>query len=306
MANSECSNNFPFANGTLTSLQRKVTLSVVSVLIPVIITTNALLIYLLFRTKQLNLLINYFVFAMSISDTCTGGIQLPLIIVKLESLPSSKIMNVTFLFLVNLLVNFSSFMVLAMAMDRHIHIHCLRSNCAFLSREKAKIIIGGSLTLSSGFAACITTMFYIKNTKGLTLGISIYGTILLFLVVLLYVGLSCKVHHSAWKISKQGENSRRRLPRHAVFLTKTVIIILLSLICCYLPYLIMGTIIFFHSKETCINIKLVRLFNAFTTLIYIYAAINAWIIICRNRVIKCFLSRKLGLLQNFTDHNNEA
>ena len=301
MASSDCSNNFPFANGTISPLQRKVTLSIISILIAVIIISNVLLINLLFKTKQLNLVTNYFVLAMSISDTCTGSILLPLIIVKLQWLPSSKIMNVTLLFLINLLVNFSAFMVLTIAIDRYVHIHCMRGNRALLSRGKAKIVIAGSFIFSSGFASCISTMFYTKNTKALMLGICVYGTIVLFLVILLYMGLYCKVRRSAWKISSQRANSRRRRPRHAVFLTNTVIFILVSLACCYLPYLIMGIIIFFQSKETCINTKLVSLFAALSTLMYIYAAINAWIIIFRNRVIKNFILGRLDLLQNFTE-----
>ena len=298
MVNSDCSNNFPFTNGTLSHLQQKVTVSILCILIPTIITANTILIYLLFKTKQIKLITNYFVLAMSISDTCTGAITLPFSIGHFNLLSSSKTTDAFLLFLVNLTVNFSALMVLVIAVNRCILIYHLKSNQIFLCHLKAKIIIAASFILSSGLATCAAWMFYTKHTKLLILGICIYGIFLLVSVVLLYIALYCKVRRTARTINVDRNNARNQSQGHAAFLTKTVTYIQLSLVCCYLPYLTMGMIIFFHSEGTCIDVILVKLFSVSVTLLYVYAAINACIITLRNRTMKSFILEKLQVLQN--------
>ena len=305
MENHECLSGLIFTKDNVSPFQLKVIISVSCTLIPMIIIPNILLIYLLLKTKQLNLITNYFVLAMSISDTCTGGIFGPLALLYYGFLSFSQTMEIALFLLSTLLVHFSVLMVLAIAVDRYIHIYHLRSNKISLSPSKAKIIIAGSFTLSSGYAICVSWMLFNKNTKWLILGICIQGSIILFLIGLFYIRLYCRVRRLTAKVNVERASSRHRLPRHAIFLTKTVIIILLSLLCCFLPYLTINMIIFFHSESNCIDKTLVILFSVSVNLMYTFAAVNALIIIFRNRAIMSYIWAKLDPRENVTNTEKE-
>ena len=276
-------------------------ISVLCTLITVITITNILLICLLFKTNQLGLVINHFVLTMSISDICTGGIFLPFTLIYYGFLSYSKTIEDILFVLSSLFVHFSALMVLAIAMDRCIHVNHLRSNRKFLSKLKAKIIIAGSFILALGYAIFLLRMSHTRNTRKVILGICIYGGILLLSVGSIYIRLSCKVRQSTREINVGSFNSRQQPRRQVDFLTKTVAIILLSLVCCYLPYLTIGVIISFHSKGSCNNKTLTKLFIASHCLLYIYTAINALIIIFRNRAIVNYIWAKLNPHRNVTN-----
>ena len=296
MSNDECLRNFPFGINVLTYKERKTfTVSIIT-LIPIIIVSNMLLIYLLFKTKQIRLVINYFVMAMSISDTFGACILIPLTAIYFEFLPSSRVIEVSVIFCSNAFTNFSALMVLTIATDRYVHTCHLRSIYLSMSHLKAKLIIIGSFSLTLGSASCLSWFYHNNtNTKQIFLGTYIYGAILLIIIGLLYTRVYFKARCSIRPMKRESSDEVTtdiRLPRHTLFLTKTVAIILLSLICCYLPFLTVGMVITtLPSKEICVNGTGIFLFYLSGALVYVNNAVNALTIIFRNRALKGYLLR---------------
>ena len=302
MERHNCSSDLTFTKDNVSPFHLKVIISILCTLSPVIFITNILLIFLLSQTKQIKLITNYFVLCMSISDTCIGGVVLPLAIVYYGFLSYSKTIEVFLYFVANLLIHLSGLMVLAVALDRYLHIINLTSNGQVcLSHMKAKIILVASFNISLGYAFSMSWMLYHENTKWLILGRSIYGCIFVLLTGLIYIRLYCRVRRSTAEINVDSHNLRHRLPRHVVFLTKTVMIILLSLVCCYLPTLTVGLIVFSHSQGICSDKTIARLYSSFNSFMYVYAAVNALIIMIRNRPMMTYLRDKLKLCQTVTN-----
>ena len=144
-----------------------------------------------------------------------------------------------------------------------------------------------------------------NDAKVMYIATYIYGIVLIILTGTLYLRLFMTLRRTVSAIRTQEDikSSHSRRPKHLIVLTETVIFILMSLLCCYLPYITAGMTVVFESKgfETCVSPRLMFVFNLSRTMMYANCAMNALIFMCRNSAVQRYISGKLRLIQNYGD-----
>ena len=146
-----------------------------------IVCTNLILMYSLYKTDEYKTITNKFVFSMCVSDFLTGMLVLPLLLFNVLAHPKDhhciliqavQYSGYTFLY-------FSVFMLLSIAGDRYLHVTKLNLYNRSMSHFKMKVIIVVSILLSNTLAlfTLIFASFYyhlIQNTFNVTVILSTY------------------------------------------------------------------------------------------------------------------------------------
>ena len=273
---------------TLYPWQLKVFTATYSILSLVIFLADCLLIALLIKAKQTSMVSNYFILAMSLSDVSLGGVVLPCnLIFQLYEI-SDKILSLLRL-LVFALTNFSATMVLTIALDRYLHMYCLRYSQR-MTHFKAKLAITIFIIFALGYA---TLSIQTCSTAAIKLS-SLVGAIIYFKLLILtnglYIRLCLRVRRSSRSIGQQ-QNCPGRNTRHAVHFTRTVLLILVSLSLCYMPYLITTVLLYVELQKSQheVNIKLLLTYQLTICLVLGASGVNALILLHRNRAIRQYV-----------------
>ena len=141
-----------------------------------------------------------------------------------------------------------------------------------ITHFKAKVII--AIFFLMGFSYSCWTTWRIMTTKAeiIYFAMYIYGISLLIFTGMLYLRLYIVVRRAARVIGPQEDTitGHSRHLKHLIVLTKTVVFILLSLLCCYLPYITMGMIVVLYSKRytKCVNPTMLFILNLCRTAMY--------------------------------------
>ena len=277
---------------------RKAFIIIYSILSPIIFITNCTLIVLLFKTKQMSVMSNYFILVMSVSDACIGGIVLPInfLFTKLQQNPSQIIVS-TSAFVSFLLMYFSPLMVFTIALDRCLRVFYSKYR-QWISPCRVKLIIVGLVLLASTYAAFTTFACSTKHSK-MTLMCLLASIIdINFFVVtsVLYIGLYLKVRRSSRSIRQQQEQNRpSRNARHVTYMAITAFLILVSLFICYLPYVAINILVFVRNRvighKAARTSDLMFIYGLTICVAMVNSAINALIVLYRNRDIHRYICR---------------
>ena len=116
---------------------------VTSVLFPITILANSVLIYGLYKTQQLNTIANKFILIMSVSDLCIGVFVLPLIVVMvcLQDALQSCNFELFVQCIALLSARFSFFMLMCISTDRYMHVTKLNKYNQFMNARRMKIVM---------------------------------------------------------------------------------------------------------------------------------------------------------------------
>ena len=315
-----CSDSFLTAPRTRFYLSQQQNLSVgivYAIISFFIVPVNSLLIFAFSKTKQLTNSINAYIMFLSLSDCLLiGAVTLPL-----ESILHIVYHNQDNCILSNFVLAFSNFsaklsgyFILLIGLDRFMNIKTefkeescllkkLRSKCGsiiltclclFLS-----MVQGGIAPLTDKYpmpSICIDAFNIIIVISVCTLYIRIYMRVRRHCEEsLLYKKDAGRVHigeENTVGAEMIGQKSDK-VPIYMKELTKTVLLILVIIAICYLPYLILSIWISSVGHHEVSNT--VHVLHIITLLVvYLNSGLNACVILYRNEVARRYLSRKIS------------
>ena len=121
-----------------------------TILILLTILSNAILMYTLYKTKQLNTISNKLIMIMSISDLCLGAIAFPMIVIlrmKIHVLKGCALEKATAF--ITLSLSFFSFLMLyCISIDRYFRVMKMNRYNLYMNNFKMKMMIIASLTIA--------------------------------------------------------------------------------------------------------------------------------------------------------------
>ena len=288
----------------LSELERGILTGLTATLIPLIMVSNGLLIFLLFKTKQMSKVFNLFILALSISDACIGSLLLPPTIFFLDH--PEKTNNCTtqagLTFFTTFLSYLSALISFSIAMDRCIHIHRPLKYKTLMTKTRAKLVTVLCLIVASGLAVpTALPIFGHSHSHSIVYVLNIVLFLPIFTIAIVgYVLTYCKVRNSVrsniiWREQAAAGNSSQ--PKYLSHMFKTTMFILIFLCLCYLPYFIYNLVIFiqnqtrqqnFGSSNSKIDIFWLQTFVLITN---VNSVANSCVILWRNTPMRRFLFR---------------
>ena len=275
------------------------------------IISNSLLIYGLFKSKQLKNVSNRLIFAMSVSDLCLGVFALPIYAVdSIQNLESQAWILTAAGFMSNVFV-YTSFQILfCVAVDRYIHITKRRLYRSDLNRSRLAILIMCCILIATG----ITTSYVFMASFWQHLAIIICNTIVISGLTVLYTVMfkhlqkhqlvaktriqqanSISNNNSSNIEARDGDSRIKQLSA-----VRTIRLVFMAIFICYLPYCIISTVTTFcyfqsHSQP---GEVLQVLSNLSTLLVFCSSFINSVMIIFGNlrcrRVISSLFRKQVA------------
>ena len=240
-----------------------------------IMISNTVLIHSIRKLQKLKSVSWRFIFALSVSDTCYGvviAINSIAYTVMEEKLYKStlRIGAVPLLFIIGC---FSYFMIFCITIDRFIHIKFALRYSVIMTVRKSKFFIFSAIVASLG-VACIQLIGYRFGFYEVTLTCaSALSMTCLIVIQCLYFNAYMSLSNRTQSISSKRETTQQRSASKSF--SKAVLLTLLSLSICCLPYLFLKPTQYYFPKDTRIT------FAAYLAEAFLYANsfLNAMIMI---------------------------
>lgn len=248
--------------------------------------TNAVLIYLLHKTKQMNSITNKLIILLSISDISAGLISYPCIITVYIIPGDSR--NCEFELAaqgIALFFGYFSFCILmSIAIDRYIHVAKLQRYNVYMNDFTLKLMLLASV-LFSAVVSCISTLYSVSFFVRLT--ISSLNAVSLSSVCIFYLLVERRVRIHAENASKTHGMDQREANKQLLGTVKTVRILLFILLIIYTPYTIISCSWAYYKMYRKTDPGF--LLDILKTVSYLITFSNAWI----NGIVYCYGNKKL-------------
>ncbi len=210
--------------------------SIVLSLITII--ANSLVIYALYKTKQLDTITHKFVLVMNLSDLCTGIIALPFIssLIFMKRFFRCCTCELAAQCIALFFAYVSFFMIMWVAIDRYIHVTKLNRYNAFMNNFRMKIIVIISVVTSA--VAAYLTIAVPSFLMQLLLNISDLLGVFIMIVFYSLVFQKLRLHAENYKkmLGNMAARKADKEVKREISATKTVRLLLLSILILYLPY----------------------------------------------------------------------
>ena len=272
---------------------------------------NLFLCYALRETKQLHKFSNKFFFCLSISDTFIALTTQSLVAYLLLSDPSGSKCHVerSSLFFSFSLNQFSGDMILIVALDRYLHMKYLHKYPIKMTTKRGIVLVSLNVVFSIFMG---TTAVFVSVFKGFYIWHLIFvilDTLVIITIIILYIrmyfnvkkmvgslNLKTNINAPANANGKSTAKDRRTSSPYNFTLARTVSFVLISMICSYLPYFLLGSIstYYYHvlNEEPSNELKIAVYFAII--LVYMNASFSAIIFMSFNNRIKRFLAKMIG------------
>ena len=261
------------------------------------IISNAFLIHALRKKKLLQTISYKFILYLSISDICIGILVvvtqfIVLLVTNMKLLVTLETCTAALLYTFS---QFSAFMILAIGIDRYIHMKYLANYAAIMTNFRARLIVSVNIAVS----ICVTLFLVCGHMFGfifpaqLSLNVIIIGFLISVTALYLRAYMSVKARVDQLELeSGPGSSSRRDSNKE---FSKAVLFILSSLVICYTPYII-GSIVRHRNHHA--NDR-VALFVGFSSLLVVYSnsTLNAVIFLLLNKPLKNYLLQTYKFLR---------
>ena len=257
-----------------------------------ILTTNALVLYGLFKTKQTKGFTNRMFIVISVSDLLCGCTVIPLYLTNIYLGEKSKdcILISTIEKWLYIFFSFgSSINTSALAVDRFIFIRYPFKYHEITSKRRI-LMLAVTLSYTIGL-----TMVFCAQYEGLFAVVAIF-------VIMLVLGVSIAVNVQLVKYIKKQTNEIRRLSNTFVKTsykqraTKTIFMIIAILVVTHLPQIsLLAYASINNSNEESENITFLLIFYWTRLLVLVNAGLNALVYISRNKLITKLYKRKFKL-----------
>ena len=220
---------------------------------------NSFLMHVLKRTRQTKHVTFKFIFCLCISD-CLVGLTLQPLLIYVEGFGNGNCgIEYTIEAIGFLVPQFSAIMIMAVSLDRYLHMKFLHDYPRYMNPSRAKQFIAGGFLLSLATSVTAVLLSMYGNYFFFKAGFIFLNLLILISVVIMYIATYTAIRKQVGQLdmdtSKAPSSSgnqilthqqsvyKSRLSSRSQFnnsLTKTTIFILLSLAICYLPYLIVS------------------------------------------------------------------
>ena len=282
--------------------------AVTSILSPVTIVANSVLIYGLFKTHQLNTITNTFILIMNISDLCTGIFVLPLIVVMISLKDTLRSCNFELFvqYIALLFGYFSFFMLMCISTDRYIHVTKLNKYNKFMNPRRMKIATVLSFVSSAlmSYLPISLPIFWLK----VALHLSDLSGVSLMLFLYSLVLRKIAIHTEKFKrmLEELGKSeSTSRETRKELSATKTVRFVLGALLVLYLPYNICSIVWTYYKYGRKVNPPFFLNIITYWSYIVVFSntAINAAIFGYGNSTVRRYVFKRFYRVGNHVTSN---
>ena len=274
------------------------------------VTANATLIHVLLKTKQTKSITNRLILLMNVSDICTGVVGYPCIaavyLITTEGRRNCKFELVT-QFTTLLFAYLSFCLLMGVAIDRYIRVTKLNRYNVYMNHSRMKVVLAAGCLLSISISIVSTVFassFYLK----IVLNASNLSSLSLVFIVYTLVAKRLRVHSGNINQHSTDINSQDIKQRKMLRSTKTVRILLGTLLVLYAPYNVVSVIWTYYRFY--VNVNPGILLNILELLSYIFifsnAGINAMIYCYGNSVTRKYVRDRLCRQQQLTDIDMDA
>ena len=302
--------------------QNIVFITFLGILVPITIVTNSLLAFALIKTRQLMKNVsNIFIFLLCLSDTFLGAVTIPFVMIIFAKYRHARFCTLEFVaaFILSFSTHMSANVIVVIALHRYIQVSPdFQGSAAGNAIRRWLISKTGSIVL-------VFLAFLLAVANGL-LSINCFGIyynrvpnwiikgidcVLVMTVVVLYMRLFCRIrgHTQVNSVLWRAENivavsqtssasdghSVAVRPKYFVKFAKTVLLILIAIALCYLPFIVVDVYTAWMGDiQRMSSARLVRfLYFMSWGPAFINSTVNAAIIIYRNDKLKAFLKEKI-------------
>ena len=284
----------------LSNAQNAAVASLMAVLMPLIIITNAFLGYMMYKTKQLRSRGRWYMFLLTVSDGFYGMTSLPLgitLFTKYKSIRFCALEHAT-IFVTQFVANMSCYFTVLIAFHRYLKISPNLKNRTYgpfkwslMSGKLANCLV--ALCVISPFlhGVCSTHIFGFSKSSWPNLVMKAIDFIVFLSVYILYFKVYYNVTRNSPTVNgtvTQPSGSQKQRPSYAKEFTKTVLLILVALAINVIPLTITDfwtSAYTYFKKETAPRIA-VFLYYISWAQISAVCFIDALIFIYRNRKIR--------------------
>ena len=267
-----------------------------ALLVPFTIAANALLIYGLYKAKQLTTITNKFLLLMIISDLCSGIVVFPMVVALVATSQSfrSCAFELVTQYIAFFFAYFSFFMLMCVSMDRYIHVTKLNQYNKYMNEFRMKVI----MLLSFVMSATISYIAFAFPSFPLQILLSssdLFGVLLMcFLYAKVFKRISLHAENFKKMLGDVGTTKANREVKRELSATKTIRVLLLTLLVLYFPYNIVSGLWTYYKYQKGTNppLQLDVLEYLAYVIVFSNAAINAIIFIMGNTAVKRLLLNK--------------
>ena len=265
-------------------------------MMPCTLVANIVVIAGLYRTRQLGSTVNNLFLCLSVSDLCIAVIVQSLVGILFTSYRQepSCALETTTQCLTFLFGHASGFTIVAVGIDRYIHMKYLQKYTTIMTKTRAKIMIGFSFTAAIGMGAAYTlsTIYDIFQWVNMVILLADFSAVVIIYVAYIEAYSKVKKHIKNTQGLRKGE---KNAPSYAISMITTILLILGAVFICYVPYVIAGMIGFYQVQ---IQKRLLPSGTAFLIyltyqLVYLNSCLNAVIFTYKNEPVRRFFLGKL-------------
>nr|QBL02580.1 biogenic amine-like GPCR [Tripedalia cystophora] len=285
--------------------QRVAFLSLDLVLIPITLVCNLTLLYTLTKTKLYRKISNFFIFGLCISDTCFALVVQPLVAVLLIRYPDQDacIFATIIQFLLFFNGHLSVLLIVAVSVDRFLHMRFLNNYNLFMTPRRGRIMILVAviiaLSIAIGYTVATALQVYIIFNGVVLIIDGIFSTLILLLYMWTFWRIHRHVSDTPHLQSKTEEKARSSLG-----MAKIVLLILTAVTICYTPYIVVNLIM---SYQVAIqgkwprNVTVAAMYFSYV-LVYVNSMLNAVIFMTGNKKCLEFIRRRARSLLKAEDY----
>ena len=260
---------------------------------------NSTLIDIILKLKLQRKISHRFILCLSFSDLCVGTIVQPILSIRLSiSDPAVlPVLRLSLVFLGIFFVQTSGIMTAVISLDRYLHMRHLTYYNSHMTKRRANTLIAASVIISFLISLVVSVGAVFKLTVYVTTTWLSLNVVILCLIVIFYIRAYLSIRGRVAEMSFQPSNIRRsqRIQRPDIEFIKGMMFILIALLVFYVPYEIIGILVFFmpagSSEETKVNLQ----YAYYCCLIFVYliSSYNGIILIMFDRKLRGYFRRNI-------------
>ena len=265
-------------------------------MVPCTLVANILVIIGLCRTRQLGSTVNNLFLCLSVSDSCICAIVQSLVgtlFTAYRKEPNCKL-EMTTQCLTFLFGHASGFTIVAIGIDRYIHMKYLQRYDAIMTKTRAKIMTVFSFTAAvvMGAAYTLSTAYSIYQWVNMVILLADFTAVIIIYIAYIEAYWQVRDHI---KNTKGLRKAAKGAPTYAVSMITTILLILGAVFTCYVPYVVVGIIGFYQVQIKGRQLPPSVAFAIYLTylLVYLNSCLNAVIFIYKNDPVRKFILRQL-------------
>lgn len=265
-------------------------------MMPCTLVANIVVIAGLYRTRQLGSTVNNLFLCLSISDLCIAVIVQSLVGILFTSYKQepSCALETTTQCLTFLFGHASGFTIVAVGIDRYIHMKYLQKYATIMTKTRSKIMIGFSFAAAMGMGSAYTlsTIYDVFQWVNMVILLADFSAIVIIYVAYIEAYSKVKKHIKNTRGLRKGE---KNAPSYAISMITTILLILGAVFICYVPYVIAGMIGFYQVQIQERRLLPGTAFLIYLTyqLVYLNSCLNAMIFTYKNEPVRKFFLGKL-------------